>query len=263
MILDNSYEFAKENRLTNLSFVEFQKRYARFDIMTSPAKDELLSVRHKAKCVCSRPSYWSQNEHERVRSKIENLALKSKGLHLGVERDRIQKYSNEQFTRAETLLKNGVQRNFNAPNIFLQPNDINQLILNTSLQPSFFQNPRGFETSTLKAIFNSSKLASPQEGVQHFRDTRALPAAAVGLVGKHAAPYLLSQSPVIMTALASKIKGVFMKKSKQGRPSTSNRNISEYLSQHFGKDLIFNQTKDRFIADLRIAGFLSNAVREQ
>ena len=277
MFLDSSYELAKANQITNLSFVNYQRKFASFDIITAPAKDELLNVRHFAKCICTRPSYWSAQEHQRVKSKIENLTLKSKGLQLGVERNRLQKFTNFQQSDADNILHSSIQDGRRKPpDVFLKQSDVQALLVNASLQPLFFEEQqkslgppslslgKTLEQTTLTALLENSSLL-PDLKSQTMKDikkdqvfpplvfpkrvNRGLPLAAATLLAKQAGPYLLSQSPVIMSSLADKLKAVFMRERRFDKMRQKAHNISQYLSGLFGKDLVFNQTKDRFIAD--------------
>ena len=268
MILDSSYDLTKSANLTNLSFVDFQRKFASFDILTAPAQDELLSVRHFAKCICTRPSFWSVHEHQRVKSKIENLALKSQNLHLGVERIRLQGSSGLEHKSAEDILRILPQEiGRKPPDIFLQKSDVQDLILNSSLN-SFFPNSSDgassslpLEHTTLSAILQNSTSASRSNedeliGQQQFfplefqtRNTRAIPIAAASLLAKHAGPYLLSQSPAIMSSLAEKLSAVLMKEGTLDKVKQKASNISQYFSELFGKDLIINKTKNKFVAD--------------
>ena len=269
MILDSSYDLTKNARFTNLSFIDFQRKHASFDVLTAPAQDELLSVRHYAKCICSRPSFWSVQEHQRVKSKIEDLALKSQGLHLGVERTRLQGFPDFQHKNADEILSVLPQEiGKKSPDVFLQKQDVRDLILNSSLN-MFFPNASTRELSTLlpaeqttlSSLIQNTTLPSKrrENRIQekqsfsplqfHERTNRALPIAAASLLAKHAGPYLLSQSPMIMSSLAEKLSAVLMKEGAIRKVKQKASNISQYLSSLFGKDLIINQTKDRFVAD--------------
>ena len=278
MFLDSSYELARANQLTNLSFVNYQRKHARFEVTTAPAQDELLNVRHFAKCVCTRPSFWSAREHQRVKSKIENLALKSQSLQLGIERNRLQKFTNFQQSNADKILHNSMQESRRKPpDVFLRKTDVHALLLNASLNPFFLDSvqqhtsssvspsplEQDLKSTTISAFLENSSLISnlERQTLRNFerqdlsplptakRVNRGLPIAAATLVAKQAAPYLISQSPAIMSSLAKKLQAVFMKEGKFDKIKQKADNISQYLSGLFGSDLVFNQTKDRFIAD--------------
>ena len=255
LMVDSSFELSREAQLTNLTFLEFQRYHASFELILAPSASELLAPHQLSQCVCFRPKFWRLDAKNSMKSRIQALALKSENLEWGIERFRLSEYANFQQSNGDFILNN-LPHIESLPPIdqFITDNDIHTLILNTTLSALFHNSSEDLPdiSDLIKGIQEEDLLSFSLPPPMTFsgRNKRGIPLSAATLLAKLAAPYLLSQSSEIMDFLKRKLSGEFFSSRDKGIQLGEQANLSSYLGALFNNEVSFAQSEDRLSADI-------------
>ena len=246
--MDTSYDLSFEMGQTDLSFGNFQRHNAVFEIYLATPQDVLVPNNARHKCMCWRQKSLSPSMNM-LKSKIDTLVHKSVQIKADVERERVRNHGKLAQSNGRHILSRSTDIFSRQPlDKYLSWADIHPLQLNASLSVL----TQTIKEKTLPSILNrigknlhlSNMLSGEQKvnQVDQKRKRRGLPLTALlGLI-KITGPYLLEQSPSIMEFLKKKLKGRLWKSSPVPTPRG---NMTSFLSQDLGQNALIEAKFDR------------------
>lgn len=266
--LDTAYERMKLNLVTNLTFLNYQRRHMQISLIAPVSKDQLEADGQLSDCLCTRRK--DRLALQRAASEVQSLAIAVQGLNLGLEAVRLKFVASADLSETSYLLSSQMDnKQRKKVDRFIKESDLNKLIINDSkvkpvsaevdglevLLATLGQNRQVFKQLNAKNRRQVNQVDQVNQGIQE-RKPRALASgiasglALSGRLVKIGLPYLLDRMSPILVEIKEKLEGRFIDMAHINKKIEMKDDINQYLSKVFGNtDMQFITRADRISVD--------------